>query len=84
MAKCWKASIYSAQLQLKVLPPYETSLIVEIHERIRQWLNDNPEAIPRLKSGEKWLVGFGWDQNILPGKKYPTAVYTLCPLFTYA
>lgn len=49
-------------------------LQIEFRTRIRKWLADNPESIPPLKSGKKWLVGFGWDQNILPGKKYPTAV----------
>jgi hypothetical protein len=38
------------------------------------WLKTNAAALPDLKSGKKWLVGYGWDQNILPGGKYPTAV----------
>ena len=42
--------------------------------RIRGWLKDNEDAIPDLKTGKKWLVGYGWDQNSLPDKKYPTAV----------
>jgi hypothetical protein len=50
------------------------ALTTEIHKRIRDWLDDNQEQLPRLKSGKRWLIGYGWDQNILPGGRYPTAV----------
>lgn len=53
------------------------SEITEIIRRIRSWLEHNEDTIPDLKSGKKWLIGFGWDQNILPGGRYPTAVYAI-------
>jgi len=58
-------------------PHPQAILIVEISRRIRGWLEVNHKFLPDLKSGKKWLVGFGWDQNILPDGKYPTAVHIL-------
>jgi hypothetical protein len=52
-------------------------LMTEISQRIRTWFDDNKAALPDLKSGKRWLTGYGWDQNILPGEKYPTAVFLM-------
>jgi hypothetical protein len=49
-------------------------LISEVNQRVRKWLDLNQKFVPDLKSGKRWLEGFGWDQNMLPEKKYPTAV----------
>jgi hypothetical protein len=45
-------------------------------------MKDNIGALPDLKSGKKWLLGYGWDQNILPGNAYPTAVFTISTVLT--
>ena len=36
----------------------------EVVERLKAWERENPE--------KPWIVGGGWDQNLWPGKQFPT------------
>ncbi|HET9811615.1 MAG TPA: amidohydrolase [Sphingomicrobium sp.] len=42
-----------------------TSSIADLQQRLRAYAADNPDA--------KWIVGFGWNQELWPDKRFPTA-----------